>query len=132
MDVNNAIIIPQLKVLFIYLFLQTHLVLFVLHVTQCFLLSSPPSQHLDIQLKEVRTFIQTDSRVSANPIMRLVFGNPRLFLASLPPDSLIHCSAVWSCREKVSLMSLSHIVEQNDGKDTLPVLWRFLHRVRKW
>ena len=76
-------------------------------------------------------FIRADSRVSANPVMKLMFGDPRLFLASLPQNSLIHVSAVWSCREKVSLLTLSYIVEQNEGKDTLPVLWRFLHKVRK-
>ncbi|XP_038557039.1 E3 ubiquitin-protein ligase rnf213-alpha [Micropterus salmoides] len=89
---------------------------------------TPQLKHLDRQLKEVNTFIRGDSRISANPIMKLVFGDPRLFLASLPQNSLIHSSAVWTCREKVSLLSLTHIVEQNDGKDTLPVLWRFLHR----
>ncbi|XP_078124896.1 E3 ubiquitin-protein ligase rnf213-alpha-like isoform X2 [Sander vitreus] len=103
MDVSNALITPQLK-------------------------SFSPPQHLDRQLKEVNTFIRADSRISANPIMKLMFGEPRLFLAELPQNSLIHSSAVWSCREKVSLLSLTHIVEQNDGKDTLPVLWRFLHR----
>uniref|UniRef100_A0AAQ5Y0G2 RING-type E3 ubiquitin transferase n=1 Tax=Amphiprion ocellaris TaxID=80972 RepID=A0AAQ5Y0G2_AMPOC len=89
---------------------------------------TPQLKHLDRQLKEVNTFIRGDSRISAKPIMKLMFGDPHLFLASLPPNSLIHGSAVWSCREKVSLLSLTHIVEQSDGKDTLPVLWRFLHR----
>ncbi|KAM8845445.1 E3 ubiquitin-protein ligase rnf213-alpha-like isoform 2-T2 [Spinachia spinachia] len=89
---------------------------------------TPLLKHLDRQLKEVNTFIRTDSRISANPIMKLMFGDPLLFLASLPQKSLIHGSAVWSCREKVSLLSLTHIVEQSDGKDTVPVLWRFLHR----
>ncbi|XP_062293931.1 E3 ubiquitin-protein ligase rnf213-alpha isoform X2 [Scomber scombrus] len=89
---------------------------------------TPQLKHLDRQLKEVNTFIRADSRISASPIMKLIFGDPSLFLASLPQNSLIHGSAVWSCREKVSLLSLTHIVEQNDGKDTLPVLWRFLHR----
>nr|XP_019957387.1 PREDICTED: E3 ubiquitin-protein ligase RNF213 [Paralichthys olivaceus] len=88
----------------------------------------PQLKDLSRRLKEVSAFIQADSRVSANPVMKLMFGDPRLFLTSLPPNSLIHCSAVWSCREKVSLLTLSHIVEQNEGKDTLPVLWRFLHR----
>ncbi|KAA8582604.1 hypothetical protein FQN60_003825 [Etheostoma spectabile] len=91
-------------------------------------LITPKLKHLDRQLKEVNTFIRADSRISANPIMKLMFGEPRLFLASLPQNSLIHGSVVWSCREKVSLLSLTHIVEQNDGKDTLPVLWRFLHK----
>ncbi|XP_075942052.1 E3 ubiquitin-protein ligase rnf213-alpha-like isoform X1 [Anarhichas minor] len=89
---------------------------------------APQLKHLDRQLKEVNAFIRADSRISANPIMKLMFGDPRLFLASLPQSSLIHRSAVWSCREKVSLLSLTHIVEQNDGKETVPVLWRFLHR----
>ncbi|XP_072224665.1 E3 ubiquitin-protein ligase rnf213-alpha [Leuresthes tenuis] len=89
---------------------------------------TPQLKHLDRRLKEVNTFIRADSRISASPVMKLVFGDPLLFLSSLPTNSLIHCSAVWSCREKVSLLSLAHIVEQNDGKDTVPVLWRFLHR----
>nr|XP_043906230.1 E3 ubiquitin-protein ligase rnf213-alpha isoform X2 [Solea senegalensis] len=88
----------------------------------------PQLKHLDRRLKEVNTFIRSDSRISANPIMKLVFGNPCLFLASLPQNSLIHGSAVWNCREKVSLLTLSRVVEQNDGKDMLPVLWRFLHK----
>ncbi|KAM3598560.1 uncharacterized protein V6R79_019582 [Siganus canaliculatus] len=89
---------------------------------------TPQLKHLDRHLKEVNTFIRADSRISASPIMKLLFADPRHFLSSLPQDSLIHSSVVWSCREKVSLQSLTHIVEQNDGKDTLPVLWRFLHK----
>ncbi|KAK5599708.1 hypothetical protein CRENBAI_016743 [Crenichthys baileyi] len=89
---------------------------------------TPQLKHLDRQLKEVNTFIRADSRISANPIMKLVFGDPCLLLVSLPERSLLHCSAVWSCREKVCVLSLTHILEQNEGKDTVPVLWRFLHR----
>ncbi|XP_062264891.1 E3 ubiquitin-protein ligase rnf213-alpha [Platichthys flesus] len=88
----------------------------------------PQLKDLARRLNEVNEFIRADSRVSANPVMKLMFGDPRLFLASLPPKSLIHVSAVWSCREKVSLLTLSSVVEQNEGKDTLPVLWRFLHK----
>uniref|UniRef100_A0AAZ3REY3 RING-type E3 ubiquitin transferase n=1 Tax=Oncorhynchus tshawytscha TaxID=74940 RepID=A0AAZ3REY3_ONCTS len=84
--------------------------------------------HLDRRLKEVNAFVRADLRVSSNPVMRLVFGDPRLFLASLPRESLIHSSAVWSCRERVSLLSLTHIVEQHNGRDSLPMLWRFLQR----
>ncbi|XP_034396196.1 E3 ubiquitin-protein ligase rnf213-alpha isoform X2 [Cyclopterus lumpus] len=89
---------------------------------------APQLKHLDRQLKDVNAFVRADSRISANPIMKLMFGDPRLFLASLPQNSVIHGPAVWSCRQKVSLLSLTHIVEQNDGKETVPVLWRFLHR----
>uniref|UniRef100_A0AAY5ED51 RING-type domain-containing protein n=1 Tax=Electrophorus electricus TaxID=8005 RepID=A0AAY5ED51_ELEEL len=83
---------------------------------------------LERQLGKVNAFIREDERVSSNPVMKLTFGDPRLFLQSLPVDSLIHSSAVWSCRERPSLPSLSHIVEQNGGHDALPVLWKFLQR----
>ncbi|XP_048046866.1 E3 ubiquitin-protein ligase rnf213-alpha isoform X2 [Megalobrama amblycephala] len=83
---------------------------------------------LEHQLKEVNAFIREDERVSSNPVMKLTFGEPGLFLRSLPRNSLIHNSSIWSCRKKVSMLSLTHIVEQNNGRDTLPVLWRFLQR----
>ncbi|XP_067222276.1 E3 ubiquitin-protein ligase rnf213-alpha-like [Chanodichthys erythropterus] len=83
---------------------------------------------LDNQLNEVSAFIRKDERVSSNPVMKLTFGKPELFLHCLPQNSLIHNSSIWSCRRKVSMLSLAHIVEQNNGRDTLPVLWRFLQR----
>ncbi|XP_064171479.1 E3 ubiquitin-protein ligase rnf213-alpha-like isoform X3 [Anguilla rostrata] len=88
----------------------------------------PQLKTLERQLKEANDLIRTDSRVSSSPVMRLVFGDPRLTLATLPRDSPIHSGAVWSCRERVSLRALAHVVEQNDGRDALPVLWRFLHK----
>ncbi|XP_034046727.1 E3 ubiquitin-protein ligase rnf213-alpha [Thalassophryne amazonica] len=92
---------------------------------------TPQLKHLDRQLKEVNAFIRADSRISTNPVMMVIFGDPQLFLGTLPSNSLIHSNAVWTCREKMSLLSLTHVVEQNDGKDTLPVLWRFLHKERE-
>nr|XP_055046764.1 E3 ubiquitin-protein ligase rnf213-alpha-like isoform X2 [Misgurnus anguillicaudatus] len=83
---------------------------------------------LEHQLKEVNSYISQDERVSSNPVLKLTYGEPAIFLRSLPQNSLIHNSSVWSCRRKVSLLSLAHIVEQNNGRDTLPVLWRFLQR----
>ncbi|CAL8303834.1 unnamed protein product [Merluccius merluccius] len=88
----------------------------------------PQLKHLDKRLKEANELVQADARVSCDPVFKLMFGNPRLFLTSLPRDSLIHGQAVWSCRETVSLLSLTHVVEQHDGKDSLPLLWRFLQR----
>ncbi|KAK7926035.1 hypothetical protein WMY93_008345 [Mugilogobius chulae] len=89
---------------------------------------APLLKNLDSQLKEANTLIHSDERISASPIIKVMFGDPRLFLGSLPKNSLVHCSTVWSSREKVSLLGLTHILEQNDGKDALPVLWKFLHR----
>ncbi|CAL8311059.1 unnamed protein product [Arctogadus glacialis] len=88
----------------------------------------PQLKHLDRRLKEANDLVRADARVSCDPVFKLMFGDPRLFLASLPGGSLIHGQAVWSCREKLSLLSLTHIVEQHDGKDTLPLLWKFLQR----
>ena len=86
-------------------------------------------QHLDRRLKEASKLVRADARVSRDPVFRLMFCDPHLFLASLPL-SLIHGQAVWSCRKELSLQGLTHIVEQHDGKDSLPLLWRFLQRVR--
>ncbi|KAM9457017.1 E3 ubiquitin-protein ligase rnf213-alpha-like isoform 2-T2 [Clarias gariepinus] len=83
---------------------------------------------LELQLAKVNTFIRDDERVSSNPVMKVTFGEPQLFLRTLPQGSLIHGSAVWSCRQRVSLLSLGHILEQNGGRDTLPILWKFLQK----
>ncbi|XP_062387528.1 E3 ubiquitin-protein ligase rnf213-alpha [Sardina pilchardus] len=89
---------------------------------------SPQLKHLDRRLQEVGVLLREDERVSCNPVMRVTFGDPRLFLRALPRDSGVHGPAVWSCRERLSLATLAHIVEQQDGRDTLPLLWRFLQR----
>ncbi|XP_061892825.1 E3 ubiquitin-protein ligase rnf213-alpha-like isoform X2 [Entelurus aequoreus] len=85
----------------------------------------PKLMFLDQHLKELNILIQNDN---SNPIMRLLCDNPGFLLASLPTNSHIQSSALWSCREKVSLLHLTHMVELSDGKDNLPVLWRFLNR----
>ncbi|XP_061741549.1 E3 ubiquitin-protein ligase rnf213-alpha-like isoform X1 [Nerophis ophidion] len=85
----------------------------------------PKLMLLDRHLKQMNILIQNDN---SNPIMRLLCDNPGYFLASLPTNSHIQSSALWSCREKVSLPHLTHVVELSDGKDNLPVLWRFLNR----
>ncbi|XP_059403390.1 E3 ubiquitin-protein ligase rnf213-alpha-like [Carassius carassius] len=83
---------------------------------------------LEQQLKKVNELIREDERVSSNAVMKLTFGKPELFLSSLPQNVLIHNSSIWSCRRKVSLLSLANTVEQNNGRDTLPILWRFLQK----
>lgn len=88
------------------------------------------SQVLEHQLKKVNAVMRDDERMSSNLVMKVTFGEPRLFLPSLPQNSLIHNLSIWCCRKKVSMSSLSHIVEQDNGQDALPVLWKFLQRVR--
>ncbi|XP_044056409.1 E3 ubiquitin-protein ligase rnf213-alpha-like isoform X2 [Siniperca chuatsi] len=93
---------------------------------------TPQLRDLDQLLQEAKGSIRTDSRVSSNFIMRTTFGDDCTFLTSLPQGSPIHSSAVWSCRERLSLLSLTHIVEQYDQKEELPLLWRFLQKEREF
>ncbi|KAM6938634.1 E3 ubiquitin-protein ligase rnf213-alpha-like [Lycodopsis pacificus] len=91
---------------------------------------TPQLRDLDQLLQEAKGSIRTDSRVSSNFIMRAALGDDCTFLTSLPQGSQVHSSAVWSCRERLSLLSLTHIVEQFDQKEELPLLWRFLQKER--
>ncbi|XP_032364760.1 E3 ubiquitin-protein ligase rnf213-alpha, partial [Etheostoma spectabile] len=93
---------------------------------------TPLLRDLDQLLQEAKGSIRTDSRVSSNFIMRTTFGDDCSFLTLLPQGSPVHSSAVWSCRERFSLLSLTHIVEQYDQKEELPLLWRFLQKEREF
>ncbi|XP_074524614.1 E3 ubiquitin-protein ligase rnf213-alpha-like [Halichoeres trimaculatus] len=93
---------------------------------------TPHLRDLDGLLEEAKESIRTDSRVSSNFIMRTAFSDDCSFLTSLAQGSQVHSSAVWSCREKLSLLSLIHIVEQHDLKEELPLLWRFLQKEREF
>ena len=86
-------------------------------------------QLLDKSLLELNQQISQDERISSNPIVKIVYGDPALFLSRLPPDSLVHCSRMWSCRKRISVEYLDHVVQQKGGKDTVPVLWKFLQKV---
>lgn len=88
------------------------------------------TQHLDETLLEVNTLISRDERVSSNPVARIVFGDPADFLPHLPRKSVVHSSKMWSCRRKVTVEHLWHLVEQRNGKETMPILWKFLQKVR--
>ncbi|XP_060889951.1 E3 ubiquitin-protein ligase rnf213-alpha-like [Labrus mixtus] len=93
---------------------------------------TPRLRDLDLLLQEAKGSIRTDSRVSSNFIIRTTLGDDCTFLTSLAQCSQVHSSAVWSCRDRLSLFSLTHIVEQNDQKEDLPLLWRFLQKQREF
>ena len=86
-------------------------------------------QVLDGVLRDVNTAIRTDSRVSSNLLVSLTNEDEVPRLSSLPRGSQLHCSAVWSCRERLSLLSLKHIVEHHEQKENLPLLQTFLQKV---
>ncbi|CAJ1060881.1 E3 ubiquitin-protein ligase rnf213-alpha-like isoform X2 [Xyrichtys novacula] len=89
---------------------------------------TPKLRDLDGLLQQAKESIRTDSRVSSNFIMRTTFSDDCSFLKSLAQGSQVHSSAVWSCRTRLSLPRLMHIVEQYDQKEELPLLWRFLQK----
>lgn len=62
-------------------------------------------------------------------MVKIVYGDPTTFLSRLPTDSAVHCSKMWSCRKRISLENLGHVVQQRDGKDAVPLLWKFLQKV---
>ncbi|XP_069825251.1 E3 ubiquitin-protein ligase RNF213 [Dendropsophus ebraccatus] len=91
---------------------------------------APVLKSLDKDLTRVNNYISKDERISSNPIVRLVYGDPLKSgeKLELPRDSHVHCSKIWSCRERISIEYLMHIVQQVDGKNALPLLWRFLEK----
>ncbi|XP_039566699.1 E3 ubiquitin-protein ligase RNF213-like [Passer montanus] len=88
----------------------------------------PELQDLDKKLLKLNRRIQEDERISSNPIVKIVYGDPAAFLSQLPGDSHIHHSKMWSCRRRVSVENLSHVVQQKNAKDTVPLLWKFLQK----
>ncbi|XP_062071742.1 E3 ubiquitin-protein ligase RNF213 isoform X3 [Lepus europaeus] len=88
----------------------------------------PVLEHLDKTLLRVNALISQDERISSNPVAKIVYGDPAAFLSHLPRESVVHCSKVWSCRRRITVEYLQHVVEQKNGKETVPVLWQFLQK----
>uniref|UniRef100_A0A8D2LQW6 Ring finger protein 213 n=1 Tax=Varanus komodoensis TaxID=61221 RepID=A0A8D2LQW6_VARKO len=87
-----------------------------------------PELKLDKTLLELNQEISTDERLSSNPLVKLIYGDPATFLSRLPKNSIVHCSRMWSCRKSISVQYLSHIVQQKGGKEPVPILWKFLQK----
>ncbi|XP_064251966.1 E3 ubiquitin-protein ligase RNF213 isoform X2 [Passer domesticus] len=88
----------------------------------------PELKDLDKKLLKLNQLIQEDERISSNPIVKIVYGDPAAFLSQLPGDSHVHHSKMWSCRRRVSVENLGHVVQQKNAKDTVPLLWKFLQK----
>ncbi|XP_047614339.1 E3 ubiquitin-protein ligase RNF213 isoform X4 [Phacochoerus africanus] len=88
----------------------------------------PELEHLDKTLRAVNTRLSQDERLGSNPVAKIVYGDPAAFLPGLPQQGVVHCSRMWSCRKRVTVEHLQHIVEQRDGRETVPVLWKFLQK----
>uniref|UniRef100_A0A7M4G2W3 RING-type E3 ubiquitin transferase n=1 Tax=Crocodylus porosus TaxID=8502 RepID=A0A7M4G2W3_CROPO len=88
----------------------------------------PELKCLDHTLQDLNRQISTDERICSSPVVKIVYGDPTTFLSRLPTDSAVHCSKMWSCRRRISLENLGHVVQQRDGRDTVPLLWKFLQK----
>lgn len=86
------------------------------------------TQDLDKTLLTVNALISQDERISSNPVAKVVFGDPAAFLPQLPQNSVVHSSKMWSCRQRISVEYLRHVVEQKNGREAVPVLWKFLQK----
>uniref|UniRef100_A0A803XP10 RING-type E3 ubiquitin transferase n=1 Tax=Meleagris gallopavo TaxID=9103 RepID=A0A803XP10_MELGA len=85
-------------------------------------------QDLDKKLLKLNEQIHEDERISSNPVVKIVYGDPVTFLSQLPKDSHIHHSKMWSSRKRISVENLGHVVQQMNAKDTVPLLWKFLQK----
>uniref|UniRef100_A0A674JMV9 RING-type E3 ubiquitin transferase n=1 Tax=Terrapene triunguis TaxID=2587831 RepID=A0A674JMV9_9SAUR len=88
----------------------------------------PELKDLDKILTKLNKQISEDERICSNPVAKIVYGDPVTFLSQLPKDSTMHCSRMWSCRKRISVEYLGHVVQQKDGKDIVPILWKFLQK----
>ncbi|KAG8129194.1 hypothetical protein E2320_015981 [Naja naja] len=88
----------------------------------------PELKLLDKALLDLNKQISEDERLSSNPIVKIIYGDPAVFLSHLPKDSAIHSSRIWSCKKRVSVEHLAHIIQQKGSKDTVPILQKFLQK----
>ncbi|XP_043383569.1 E3 ubiquitin-protein ligase RNF213 isoform X3 [Chelonia mydas] len=88
----------------------------------------PELKDLDKILTKLNRQISEDERICSNPVAKIVYGDPVTFLSQLPKDNTMHCSRMWSCRKRISVEYLGHVVQQKDGKDVVPILWKFLQK----
>ncbi|XP_066472974.1 E3 ubiquitin-protein ligase RNF213 isoform X2 [Tiliqua scincoides] len=89
---------------------------------------APELKDLDKTLLELNQQISEDERVCSNPLVKIIYGDPAIFLSRLPKISTVHCSKMWSCRKRISVEHLGHVVQQKGGKDVVPILWNFLQK----
>uniref|UniRef100_UPI00398E3990 E3 ubiquitin-protein ligase rnf213-alpha-like isoform X1 n=2 Tax=Pristiophorus japonicus TaxID=55135 RepID=UPI00398E3990 len=90
---------------------------------------TPTMENLDRKLVDVNSRISQDQRICSNPIVKIVYGDPQTFLKlPQPQECPLHCSTIWTCRKRISIEHLRHIVDHKDGKDAVPILWRFLQK----
>ncbi|KAM4663584.1 E3 ubiquitin-protein ligase RNF213-like [Discoglossus pictus] len=91
---------------------------------------SPMLKSLDKDLLEVKNHISKDIRISSDVIINIVYGDPLNSVDHMtqPQNSVVNCSKMWACRKRISVEYLQHVAQQKDGKDTVPILFKFLNK----
>lgn len=88
-------------------------------------------QHLRRKLAEAQVSISADDRLGGSPLMRLLYADPRPMLPQLPSlsDCPTHHSSFWSLSETLTVEHFSQRVDQEQGRNTVPLLKLFLKKV---
>ncbi|XP_063296797.1 E3 ubiquitin-protein ligase RNF213-like [Pelobates fuscus] len=91
---------------------------------------APVLQTLNTEIPEVNKYIRNDDRISSNLIMNIVYEDPLAdgSCMTLPQETHVHCSKIWGCRERITVEYLRNVVQQNNGKESVPLLSKFLDK----
>ncbi|XP_072098497.1 E3 ubiquitin-protein ligase rnf213-alpha-like [Mobula birostris] len=85
---------------------------------------TPAVENLDRKHKDANRQISQDERIAEDPIVKIVYDDPQTIL-KLPKENALHCSTIWTCRKRMSIDYLRHVLgERND----VPILQRFLKK----
>nr|XP_046210346.1 E3 ubiquitin-protein ligase rnf213-beta isoform X1 [Oncorhynchus gorbuscha]XP_046210347.1 E3 ubiquitin-protein ligase rnf213-beta isoform X1 [Oncorhynchus gorbuscha]XP_046210348.1 E3 ubiquitin-protein ligase rnf213-beta isoform X1 [Oncorhynchus gorbuscha] len=97
----------------------------------CDAVINPIIQHLRRKLAEAQVSISADDRLGGSPLMRLLYADPRPMLPLLPSlsDCPTHHSSFWSLSETLTVEHFSQRVDQEQGRNTVPLLKLFLKKV---
>ncbi|XP_031747021.1 E3 ubiquitin-protein ligase RNF213 [Xenopus tropicalis] len=89
---------------------------------------APVLANLNHELGAINNYIRNDARISSDPIIRIIYGGlwRNNDIVALPIDGLIPYPKIWSCRARITVGHLQHLVQQRDGGNNLPMLSTFL------